>query len=235
MLKNRWPGWAANQAGALLTPRDIPGLVLWLTAGVGFAPNQWSDRSLFNHHMLQPTGPNQPTTDAIPGFQTVNFDGSVTWMSSVFALVQPQTLVMCIAPQVSAGGTSPFDGIPVLSMGLYHSSTTAHSMFSQSGSGSGSQTVGPIADNVYRIWTFQYNGASSFMRQNATQSPTGAINLPEGAIPANGVTLGGLGNHGAQFKMGLAEFAVFNRSLSATEMHQVEAYMATPRGITIAP
>jgi len=227
-----WPSMASTAKA--FSPLDIAGLQLWVTAGITFAPNQWSDRSGLNHHFLQPTPTNQPTTDTDPGFAEVNFNGIQTWMAASFALAQPETIVICVAPQQSGVGTSPFDGISILTMALYHASSTAHTMFAQGAATSGSQNVASIADGVFRVWSFQYAGTSSFMRQNGTQSASGLINLTEGSSPANGMTLGGLGNHGAQFKMAVAEICIYNRALSAGEMRSVELYQGTPRGIAIA-
>lgn len=233
----------STPSGAFLS--SISGLTLWVKAdSLVLSDNDpvptWADQSGGAHNFTQVTGGNQPTykTNIINGLPAVLFDGSTSFMtgpaaSSVMSTTAHTTFLVF---QAVAGGastltpTSAFSGNAL----IYTPSFASYSI-----------TLGHDANNnLTKIWTNGYDGAHNGISQVINyNTPYRIVYYHDGtninsdlnSSPFTSAALGTVTN-ASNLQMGdgvgffngyIAEYIVFNRQLTDSEIAQVDAYLAS--------
>ena len=222
------------------------------TAASGSRVARWLDKSGGGRHAVQAAASQQPTLvdDGISGLPAVRFDGLDDWLTNatdnLTASGQPRTVlavgrvakegrggaVMCFR-RTTAGGGTVFAAQHINLTGVYY-------VYSDGVNGAGNSTL-PI--DRFRslhepfVTTFVSRGADqkllvSVNGQDQPVSQPGAIGPDSGAT---GFTIGSREDipPGSQCWAGdLAEILVYDRELSADELREGGAYLATKYALT---
>lgn len=160
------------------------------------------------------------------GLPAVDFDGVDDLLDVVWPSLQSQPntiLVVLSAPSDGDAANDADQGSSNNRHYLNRHSTTGWRIYAGGSVVSSSvHTVGPL------VATEVFDGASSFLRIERTQVASGDA----GSHSSSGITV--MANHdGSETNSGiLAEFLFYNRLLTATEIDDVETYLATKWGIT---
>lgn len=106
--------------------------------------------------------------------------------------------------------------------------------------GPGGSMSGPLAetsagDKDWRVWTFQFNGASSILRSNSVQVTLSGTTV--GASSLLGIVMGNFFNLSGGAGTGIisTEFVGYNSALSSADMKTEEEYLANKYGIANVP
>jgi hypothetical protein len=224
------PG-TSSPVQAAFSPLDLSP-VLWLDASdtstiteVGGAVSQWDDKSGNGNDLSQGTALAQPTsgTRTINSLNVIDFDGSNDRLTITgWTVSQPVTVFAVVEKDVDTNGR-------IFQSGIIGSILAGEQPFSYAGLGGGVfGTSGDAADNTPHIMRFTFNGASSFIHVDGTQSATG-----------NPGTLGitdpfSVSSPTTQFWNGMiAEVIVVDGTLTAGEIADTESYLANKWGITL--
>jgi hypothetical protein len=185
----------------------------------------WRDLSGHSNNLIQYTAGNQPQLSietALNNRPAVDFDGDGDWLKTAqFTLSQPVTIFLAIINNYN-GNEYLVDGLNGNDMAIGNLSGSSHPMAIVSSGGSGWSDIVNTDPSHPQIITAVFNGASSGLKVNAAQSSGEAA----GAAAPNGLTLGSTGMHFAYYaNIKVAEFLVYNRSLTALEEQEVEQYL----------
>lgn len=216
---------------AFPTPEDIPGLFCWTPStsitglSDGQAVSSWPDLSGYNHDLDQATGTKQPTyqTNELNGLPVVRFDGSDDFLRSDMGETyeQPNTIFL-VAKHI--GGSVTAD--EYMFCGDSSAGAESHTVEAVQagtdtyGANAGTQQTFGTLDTSYHIFIVAFDGASSIVRLDRTQSTKslGTRNLAE--------LIMGIGRDLASgaADIDVADFAAFRRKLSVAQMRMLEDY-----------
>lgn len=234
----------ADNISSGFSPKQINGLVLWLTADAGLFQDSgkttpatanndpigaWADQSGTGNDVLQATGGNRPvlSTNVQNGRNAVSFSGSAHTLQKTFgaAYAQPNTVIVTFQA-TGAGSTGPvFDAFTSQNEQLDATTWGIATMRAYAGTVLASVSASDL--NISHIASIVFNGGSGVFRYNKAQEATGAI----GAQTLDGFTLGSRGD-GTNFYIGyIMEIVVYNAALTTPQMVLVENYMAARYGL----
>ena len=219
-------------------PSDISTGVTWLDAGQGITLNgpdvaDWVDQFGNGNDISQGTASDQPlfvASDAsFNNKPVVRFDGAGEFMdTAAFSspLSQPNTIFLVAKVQtILSGFRYFFDGLNI---------SSRHILFTASGGVreieifAGSSLLGPATNTNTNIYGIQLNTTSSKLLI-AGGAPV--VSGDAGAQTLTGLTLGDIYSHvGAGHDMSVAEFILYNKLLTDSEMNQVGYYLAIKYG-----
>lgn len=210
--------------GAFFSPTSISGLQLWhsaLDVISGTEPSNndpvgtWQDLSGNGYHLTQATSTKKPTykTNIIntdkPG---IYFDGGDSLISTTAAVSQGNTWVLICRPET--GWDYIFDG-----------NTTRQLMDDNGGplrmfAGSSFDTsLNPTEGSDYFLFGF-YNGASSYLRHNGTDTSTGN----PGSNGFKDLILGARTGDSSWFIGYIFEILLYDSVLSSEQISNLETY-----------
>ena len=221
------------------TPRQIPGLALWLDAAdsstiTGTSPvTQWRDKSVNNYSMTYTGSPTFRKTSALNNLGCITFNGTTSFNSgtdtmywSAFSISQPFTVFAVCTKRLSSNINFSF---------VLEPSTPSGSVILYGGlqlkmyAGSADQYTNPIlafVANSTQIYSAVFNGASSLLAYggNATSSLNpGTASWPSLYLGRDWSGVYDSGDYG--------EILFYNSALSTTQRQQVESYLAQKWGL----
>lgn len=230
-------------------PTDLSNLKEWLKADAGTWQDNglttaatadgdpvggWVDQSGAGKNALQGTTAAKPTlklgANGINGKAALSFDGGDDLTTAAFtaALSQPNTIYV-VAKQASVGAYHIFyDGEGAGSRNQFYADNV--NKYSLYGGNTIAESVGSANTNAHLL-VAQFNGASSsFWRDNSL-----LLSGDVGAFALSGLYIG-MNFTQNLFLTGLfAEILVYNAAHTPTQRGQVQTYLATKYGITLAP
>jgi len=226
----------------ILNPLAIPNCVAWYRADLGVTiatgVSAWADQSGSgdaNKNVAQATGSKQPTrntSDAAYNLKpTLSFASAAlqNLASGAWAVAPPKpcTVFFVGNDDGSATNQAAIDDLASYGMLLETNEGAAVGFDIYAGAQLNSGVARSASPRVYGAI---FNGATSqtFVSAN-TASATGAA----GTAGATGITLGSTHNNASYWNGKLAEIAVYNRVISASEISQLNAYLGTRYAITI--
>lgn len=237
-------------------PASIGGLAFWLDASdastittVSGQVSEWRSRVGGGFKAEQTSAANRPayTLGGRNGRNVVTFDGSEDangdfLLTSTLSISQPYTMVWAgrsngRLPNESLDGPFVCDGGPTGNRAIigWNSSGTIgdNGRLFMFASAAVDAPVGETAYNEWAVVTAVFNGASSVLRANGSQVASGN----PGANAIGSLTLGSRFNtSGAPatfFEGPWGTFLVYSNVLSASEIIQVERYLARLWGVTL--
>lgn len=209
---------------------NIPGLTIWWDPDFGIihssgSVSQWTDKSLNNHHGYQSNSLRQPQllSNELNGHPVVSFDGISQYLkTNPFTLNQPVTIFLVYNKKEPSFSNFIFDGI---SSNLFRLGTDGSNFYVFYGGSFYSSTVssGPLG---YHIFSMQYDGSNSFLRNNFTNLPMTGF---PGTSNPGGFTLAALGdetnNPSYHALIDVAEVLIFDNILSTSQIQNIEQYL----------
>lgn len=236
-------------------PASLGGLVLWLNATAidGLVDTdpvvQWDDLSGQGNHATQATEANQPTyvassINSLPcvRFVTVNAEWlAVNGVIGAFSGTgRPFTLIAVLDLATIAGTASWFS--------VGHSGTTTQHLFCFCNSGaytitkvddsavSANVATGGDATTNPQVVVIRHTGTATTIYVNGTNETSGSSAQDVGAMTVNIATVGArrrsvVGNF---WDGDLGELIIYNRILSDSQRADIETYLGTKWGITVA-
>lgn len=226
--------FANGEEGAWYDPSDLT--TVWQDAAgttpatVGDPVGRIDDKSGNGNHATQSTATARPTLQVSGGLYYLDFDGVDDWIRTTFSADQAQPNTIATAFKFDISGSHPeflVDGSGIGRQAFYKSATVLR-MFADS-------TIDdPSAAGVLeRVALGHFNGASSLLRMDGVQVVSGNA----GSSAWGGVTLGGSSATPplATYELDgrIYGFIGVNRTLTAGEIDDVEAYLAAKSGVTI--
>lgn len=244
-----------TMAGNNETPKNYAGLEVWYDASdsstvstVAGNVSIWRDRSGRDRHATQTTANNRPAySGTLNGNNVLTFDGAndamtsgldgrlLTGYATVFAVATPSTAIAA-----SAHSNKPFlflRGSTSMGIVMQHDGTTLTVNIQWRGSGF-NQPPGPsITTGTPAIFTV---AASPLRRTRRVSGSIGSAAYDTAAFAAgSGLTSQAffeIGQDPTQlrwFNGVVAEIIVYSRTLSTTEIMEVEGYLGTKWGIVV--
>ena len=192
--------------------------------------SQWNDKSGNGNHLLQSTGTNQPLwVDAEEnGLPVIRFDGVDNFIRIVAyasgTLAQPNTYFVVMT---QAGGVSH------VSLDAGVTSSNRHAIFSNTSNYHSMYAGTTIADTTaisgFEQTTYLFNGASSTIRVNKSETKTGNA----GTQGVDGLTLGSnQASTPTEFSAtDIAEVIIYDADVSDANRTIIEDYLATKWGL----
>jgi hypothetical protein len=247
--------------GAPATFAGDPYLVLWLEASEGVTTNgsgavlQWADQSGYNNNAVAPGSEPTLVPDAVGGQPAIAFDAALTNYlqvndSSSLAITGDIAGIAVIAVPAAAwaddpiiwlegGGAGNCSDLPSPN-GLYVS-TTGQPVFER-GNGlncylvDSSIATNPISASGYAIVTFSMTNGT--VTQYLNGAPNGTFTATYNGQYADTdeepLYIGASGSFDDTFLTGnIAELMLFNSSLGATNLENIQAYLGTKYGIQL--
>lgn len=231
---------------ALFRPSQVTNLLAWydaadtstITANSNLV-SQWNDKSGNRYNVTQGSGALQPTTgsNTINGHNVLTFNGSVTLTNTTATnlLLLPNGNNTVFAVSTSSLDTT-FEDIYAISDAGGPRNRLSYAASSQTmafDNGNVAQvTKGSIVKSTPFILTGRRNGSNQFISVN-----NGTENTNASAVSASGATVFAIGsdNSVSGFLTGkIAEIIIFNRSLSASEIAQINRYLSRKWSIAIS-
>jgi len=221
--------FSAEAEGTLsFTEDSVNAATVTLTTTYGQV-SQWDDKSGSGNDVVQATSAAQPKSGrrALNGLNVIDADGTDYMTNSTLALTAQPNTVFIVAKQDTDTDGALFDGI---------TSTTRHMLYEGSSiwrffAGTATGIVGAWDTNEH-VFTCAFNGASSYLRIDGTQS----ANVDAGAQNLQGFTLfGSYGGAGRLSDGAIAEVIVIDGTLTADQIAATEAYLASKWGIDLSP
>ncbi len=201
---------------------------------------QWTDKSDFSHNANPTGGANtRPTVqyNELNGYQVVRFDGINDGLSinPYPGLVNAPALTLFVVSKLSATVGFPKLFGQAQSFDMFYSSDTNSWKFNVNGStvvSTGSN------DNAWHIHTVAFDGSQStnstrfrYRRDKVANNLSFSINVPSTIGSTSALEIGNY-NGSAQFMQGdIAEFIIFTRSLTITEIQNIENYLSNKWGL----
>jgi hypothetical protein len=221
---------------------------IWLKSDSGVVLNgstasQWTDLSGSGNNATQATSANQPTlqTNVINGLPALSFDGSTDFMQfpNGFADWNGCSIFLVTKPSVITTNLRFFD----FATGLNSNNIKIEEInpsgleFDVNGVANPSaitSSTGLGTSNFQLIEAIHSGSASGQIFSNSTQVGQGSlINIP--SVTRTGCFIGKGYSAGNLFNGQIAEFMVYNRTLSDTERASVEGYFFSRYAIYISP
>jgi len=215
---------------AAFSPLDLSP-VLWLDASdtstiteSGGAVSQWDDKSGNGNDVTQGTAANQPTsgTRTLNGLNVLDFDGTTDFLTvSGFTASQPITLFAVVEKDTDTSRRIFTGGI--LGWILVNQQPTSYAGNYLYG------TIGTAVDNTPHIMRHTFNGVSSSIHVDGTQTgPTGNAGTTGITSPFTLST-----SSTQQWDGIIAEIIVIDGTLTADQITATESYLASKWGITL--
>jgi len=220
-------------------PTNLPGCILWLDAGQGITKDGSNYISLFGdqsgqaNNASQATGANQPlwVDNQLNGKPIVRFDGSNDFMEFASGFLNNYsdiTIFFVIKPILgsNAGILAPSNdagiGLEVLAWTGYHELRI---------NGAVKYKSGLLKNNTFTISDFTYNSLNTNAYVNGISLVTTAGGA---ALNFNGVYA--LGRYAASYgsfysAFDVAEIMIYNRTLTSSEILNVQNYLNNKYGI----
>ncbi len=233
------------------TPLTLPGCQLWLDSSdpttiiqSAGSVSQWSDKSGFKNHMVQPTGSAQPTyaSNVINGKAAIQTDGITQYMGSSVSIVPGQTFSIVYLAQRVSGDLFTY-GINFQNSG--NSQWTVLG-WRDNGTALWYQSRGPV-NTVLSIGTIAPYSTPQTSIFTTTQSSTTATgtyddnfgnHLTASAAQVNNFTTpatGFFGNfNGNYYHINVGEIMFYNRDLTSTEITKLKRYLANKWGVALS-
>lgn len=227
------------------SPRDIPGLELWLKASRGITTggnlvSTWADLSKNGRNFVQATEANQPSlVQNISGGVVVRFDGSASKLANAQSAVTLTsfTIIASVAPNTSSQlpWYSTRASPPPTNGSVYFMGSQVGPKFFVFCDSSNPQSIsGNTTVPVGQLYVYTLTGNSGSSRtgwMNGNQEGTGTPTSQSiSFIPA---TLGFDGPNNAYWLGDVAEVCVYSGSLSSVQRQSVEKYLAKSYGIAM--
>ncbi|MDX6465146.1 MAG: large repetitive protein [Gaiellaceae bacterium] len=231
-----------------LTAADPPpvsaGLQMWFDANQeayadGAAVTKWTDRSGFGRDLTAFDGSAAATfrRNAVNGRAAVDFNGTTSLLKtygSTFTIAQPDTFFI-VFQDLDTGAANIFDSRNSSQRQSFgRTSTSTMDMYADVDL-LGSFPGFTIPFPSYELWYGAFNGSSSTLARNGTQSWAGRA----GSASQNGFTLGALsssGQYGYQFSHArVAEVLWYSGALTAAEQSQMVTWLNGKYAFTAPP
>lgn len=231
-------------------PRRISGLAAWWDASdaasittVSGAVSQWNDKSGNGVHATQTTANNRPvnTSQTLNGRAVMTFDGTNDIMSFTGTARTDETQFVVVRNNLVAGvlSTQQILGDASSGFGLYAQIKNEGSPLSDLiAFNAGAFSIGTT---VARYLFPANNPFGPAVVANIRSAASGGILRTDGVQRAtcttsNSYTLARIGGVGAVLPLNgyIAEIAIYSRALSLSEVQQIERYLATKWGLTVA-
>lgn len=222
--------------GSPFTPKRLPGLQLWLDAGVGLFSDagitpavpdatiqQWNDQSGLGQNVSQATAGSRPQFKAniLGGRPVLRLDGTDDRLfGTIVSVAQPFTAIIVANVGASASGSkTPFG---FTSASIYMNVNEQAGLFA----GAAADSTAAI-DGAFKILGGVFQGAASVLRVNGV--PT--VLNPGGNATGTGVNLGS-NSTPLEFIAGdIAEAILCQGALPATWIARVERYLNRKYGM----
>lgn len=228
------PGTVSGGGSSAETPETVNGLVCWVDADHFATDNTIPLRALADRSPLSTALVGSGATFKTGAFGTepaVNWTVAGLYESRMAAGWKPFTAVAVISVSSLAAGRTIF-GSGVASTGFQWriNTTGTQQLNEQSVAGIGTSSTALAVNIPYLIGvTYSPTGAYAF-RRNGAADGSGTTNRS----PAAGtVAVGALAANSEPFLGDIGAFLLYNRVLTATELDNVEAYLAARYGIAI--
>ncbi len=210
-----------------LTLVTLPGLQLWVHGDAPPSGTTWADQSGGGHNLTAANAGVMPVLSGstLNGHGYVHGDGVDDKMTATFTSVQPQHVFLVARYSNNAASQTIIDGLSintmrqVLSAGQNNVGMVAPTFVAAS---SGSATS-------WRVYSMQFNGASSHMLDNGVQTLSG--NVGTGGSGAGGVTLWAAGSSVQFTAADIAELGITTTLPSATDEANYAAALKTKYGL----
>lgn len=224
-----------DEEGAWYDPSDLS--TVWQDAAgttpatAGDPVGRIDDKSGNGNHATQSTSTARPTLQTSGGLYYLEFVVDDFMQTAAFAspLAQPNFISLAgLLPDSTSVSALYFDG---LASGSRHYSyanknSTAILVGTDGGSYSGTEPDGTSTN----VWSFNFDGASSYLRQDGTQVATGNT----GATTFGGLTLmGNITPVASPHTTNMHGFVLVNRALTGGEIDDLESYLAEKSGVTL--
>lgn len=221
---------------AKVTPADLPGLRVHLDAAMITELSDtdpvetWEDLSGFNNDFAEAT--NKPTwqEDEINGQPVVRFDGANDLLSMTMAGVQPQPYTyFLVAQHVTGSVVADENIIGGLNDGAAGSGEilAQQAATDQIAAAAGTDAaIGDLSSSAF-VLIVAFDGAASVARFDRVQTTedVGTRNIEKIVLGADGAGSADFAN------VDIAEFALYNRKLTVSQMRALEDYAADKYGV----
>lgn len=226
------PTLSIGVGGVQWTPIQLgSSLKLWLRADLGVTLNgstvsAWADQSGNGRNATQGTAANQPTYTTLGNQAALTFDGANDLLDcvNIGSIAQPFTFWIVGKATDNNVNRTLVDSASGGRISVYMSAPIA--LFAGAAVGSG-LTMGTTNARVLEC---RFDGASSFVRQDATQS----ANINPGADGTGQTRIGANSSASAFYNGTIAEVALVSGSMSATDRAAMRSYLGSRYGITVA-
>ena len=248
---NQWNESQANtyvQASSILPV--VSGLTAWFKADSGIITNgqggveTWQDSSWNSNNVTSGSSSSSPTpaTDPATGTPTVKFTSSqslgnnnsypsVTSSTIIAVASTPSASSLSFSPLVTYGepsiGSNPNEPVSAL---LYSS---GKEMFY--GGSINYATGGSLPNSLNLLSTaVAYSSGTVHFYLNGQTNPSSGVSASSGAF-SQGMTIGGAPNNNTPWQGNISEVLIYNRTLSSTEIQQIQTYINTKYPANAAP
>jgi len=230
-----WPRTSINRGGFL--PSDVAALICWydasdlatITESSGDV-SQWDDKSGEGNHLVQATGVNQPTTgaDTQNGKNVITFNDASEYLhvdSFVGgSLSQPNTIFITLLPDSDTAALHTYiDGDTSGQRQLIDQLTTTGNYRIFAGNSTPSSTV---RNTSFTQLTAVFNGASSSLRENASEIHTGNV----GSNPVDGINVNANVNEALGGTIRVGEILIYDAEITGTDLTSIEQYLVNRWG-----
>ena len=237
-------GYSLRSAATAFVPTDIAGVFLWLDAddastitdaGAG-AVSEWRDKSGNARHVSQATAGDRPTTGSVTvnGLNALAFAGDklVRDPTTLVALGSHTRFIVATPSSVASrylfqllnkAGGAQFAFISAYSSVAYeeYAATVATVRYG----------IGPAGATGVNLLTTKRDGTAWASRFNGAAS--GSATSTSAALEVTAIGVGGsISDPGMTGT--IAEILVYDSALSTEQVAQVESYLATKWGVTLA-
>lgn len=233
----QWSNPSINRVTFL--PTDISNIEFWYDASdtstitkASDLVSAWNDKSGQGNNLAQATGTNQPLwVDSVQnGKPVIKFDGVDNFMTgTTVATTQPTTFLIVAKMSVDIfDSETVFDTVSdgATSRQVMGSDFDENILIWYAGI---SGTYTPLDSTNFKTYNGILNGATSYLRQQGVEV---IADFDAGAGVLNGITVGqayGGSQVGAPW---IAEFICYNKTLTAQEIIDIEAYLTNKWGTT---
>ena len=200
-------------------------------AGVGDPVGRIDDKSGNGNHATQSTSTARPVLQSSSGLYYLEFVIDDYMQTAPFAspLAQPNFISLAgLLPDSTGSSALYFDGLASGSRHFAYApkNDTTLLVGTDGGNYSGAEPDGTSTN----VWSFNFDGASSYLRQDGTQVATGNT----GATTLGGLTLmANITPSASPHTTNMHGFILVNRTLTAGEITDLESYLADKSGVTL--
>ena len=220
-------------------PTDVSGCLMWLRSDLGItktgsAVSTWADQSGAGRDVSQATFDRQPTISAnqLNGQPLVVFDGANDLLTSASLTLGAYTVLMVATGQTATSGFFWFHGTSGTGHGTLYGSSNSTIYTDRAGTVSGwlgAVDWGKWSPPTAKLLTVNYDGThvGHTLRINGqNQSMSTNFGGDPGTAPQSDLfTIGALDNASFPAATKVAEVIIYNSSLSAADLTQVEEYL----------
>lgn len=212
-------------------PIDIAGCVLWLRSDLGvtkganpFPVSAWADQSGNGNNLTQAAGGSQPTwvDSQLNGYPAIRFSSDFLSKTDM-VLTHPYT-VFLVYKSTTIGTFAASDTVFAQESDIWGFYETDNVIW-KNAIYDGTALIyngGYLANNVFAVCSFIFNGANSYMYENTVERVSGAI----AGAAASGFNLGAQTFGGRAYAgMDCVEVIIFNSALSNPNRALVENYL----------